>query len=77
MHVMENPISLDLEAHARMDLMVHGAMWMRRGAVPIMSLIMETLFLCPRAMVKQQPIAPGVSGVAGVAALPHVEEEIK
>ena len=41
MHAMESLISLDLEARARMDLMVHGAMWMRTLAARIRLRITE------------------------------------
>ena len=43
MHVKESLIFLDLEAHARMDLMVHGAMWMRTQVVRIRICLTERL----------------------------------
>ena len=72
---MVNMTSSDWAAHARLDLMVIGAMWMERLTVTTKILIIETLFLCHRVLVEQQqPTAPGVSEAAGAAALPPVEE---
>ena len=75
MFAMFNKTSMEWAVHARLDLMVLCAMLMGRLAVTTKILIMENLYLCHRAMVEQQPAAPGVSGVAGEAALPPVEEE--
>ena len=70
---MVNKTSMETEAHARLGLLVIGAMWMRKLAVTTKILMMENLFLYHRAMVEQQPTVPGVRGVAGAAALPPVE----